>query len=64
MGRQVYGCPGGGECRARRAVAFGTYVMTGGLLVGNTVRLTRDADDTPLVEVVGFETVRRTVGLP
>ncbi|MFD0532188.1 hypothetical protein ACFQ1I_45600 [Kitasatospora arboriphila] len=42
----------------------GTYVVTTGLLVGNEVRLTRDADGTPLIEVVGFETVRRTVGLP
>ncbi|MGV9268335.1 serine hydrolase domain-containing protein [Kitasatospora sp. NPDC003701] len=42
----------------------GDYVMTGGLLVGNTVRLTRDVDDTPRIEVVGLETVRRTTGLP
>ncbi|MEV8097136.1 serine hydrolase domain-containing protein [Kitasatospora sp. NPDC085879] len=42
----------------------GTYVVTSGLLVGNKVRLARDADDTPLIEVVGFETVRRTVGPP
>ncbi|MEW1909359.1 hypothetical protein AB0442_13005 [Kitasatospora sp. NPDC085895] len=42
----------------------GTYVVTTGLLVGNEVRPTRGADGTPLVEVVGFETVRRTVGLP
>ncbi len=41
----------------------GTYVMTGGLLVENKVRLTRDPDGTPRIEVVGFETVRRTVGL-
>ncbi|WP_030271651.1 serine hydrolase domain-containing protein [Streptomyces sp. NRRL B-24484] len=42
----------------------GSYVVTTGLLVGNEVRLTRDADGTPRVEVLGFETVRRTVGLP
>ncbi|MFD8082764.1 serine hydrolase domain-containing protein [Kitasatospora sp. NPDC059722] len=42
----------------------GTYVMTGGLLVENKVRLTRDADGTPRIEVVQFETVRRTVGPP
>ncbi|WP_345702117.1 serine hydrolase domain-containing protein [Kitasatospora terrestris] len=41
----------------------GSYVATGGLLVGNEVRLTPDVDGTPRIEVVGFETVRRTVGL-
>ncbi|GAA2790324.1 hypothetical protein GCM10010441_14370 [Kitasatospora paracochleata] len=41
----------------------GSYVMTGGLLVGNAVHLTRDVDNTPRIEVVGFETVRRTTGL-
>ncbi|MEU9129839.1 serine hydrolase domain-containing protein [Kitasatospora sp. NPDC048540] len=40
----------------------GSYVMTGGPLVGNPVRLGRDVDDTPRIEVVGLETVRRTVG--
>ncbi|MET7989101.1 serine hydrolase domain-containing protein [Streptomyces sp. NPDC005281] len=41
----------------------GSYVVTGGLLVENKVHLTRDVDGTPRIEVVGFETVRRTVGL-
>ncbi|MEY2241847.1 serine hydrolase domain-containing protein [Streptomyces sp. BF23-18] len=41
----------------------GSHVVTGGLLVENKVLLTRDVDDTPRLEVVGFETVRRTVGL-
>lgn len=40
----------------------GSYVVTGGLLVGSKVLLTRDVDGTPRIEVVGFETVRRTVG--
>ncbi|WP_042425722.1 serine hydrolase domain-containing protein [Streptacidiphilus anmyonensis] len=40
----------------------GTYAVTGGLMVENKVRLTRDSDGTPRLEVVGFETVRRTVG--
>ncbi|MFF8532252.1 hypothetical protein ACF07B_09845 [Streptomyces sp. NPDC015532] len=41
----------------------GSHVVTGGLLVENKVLLTRDVDDTPRIEVVGFETVRRTVGV-
>ncbi|MEU9137736.1 hypothetical protein AB0D33_17510 [Streptomyces sp. NPDC048404] len=41
----------------------GSHVVTGGPLVENKVLLTRDVDDTPRIEVVGFETVRRTVGL-
>jgi CubicO group peptidase (beta-lactamase class C family) len=40
-----------------------TYVMSGGLLVGNRVKLHRDSDGVPQMELVGLETVRRTVGL-
>ncbi|MFD5633128.1 serine hydrolase domain-containing protein [Streptomyces sp. NPDC127077] len=40
----------------------GSYVVTSGLLVENKVLLTRDVDDTPRIELVGLETVRRTVG--
>ncbi len=41
----------------------GSYVMAGGTLVGETVRLTTEADGTPHLELVGVETVRRTTGL-
>jgi CubicO group peptidase (beta-lactamase class C family) len=45
-----------------RAMADGGYVMSGGLLVENRVRLDRDRDGVPRMELVGLETVRRTVG--
>jgi CubicO group peptidase (beta-lactamase class C family) len=41
----------------------GDYIAAGGLLVENRVKLDRDADGVPRMELVGFETVRRTVGL-
>ena len=40
----------------------GTYVMSGGFMVGSEVRLARERDGTPHVEIVGAETVRRTIG--
>jgi hypothetical protein len=46
-----------------RATKDGGYVMSGGLLVGTGVKLDRDADGVPRMELVGLETVRRTVGL-
>jgi CubicO group peptidase (beta-lactamase class C family) len=41
----------------------GGYVMSGGFLVGTRVKLERDSDGVRRMELVGFETVRRTVGL-
>ena len=46
-----------------RALPDGTYVASGGLLIQNIVKLDRDADGTPRVELAGLEAVRRTVGL-
>jgi CubicO group peptidase (beta-lactamase class C family) len=46
------------------AMPDGSYVMAGGTLVGDTVRLAREADGTPHLELTGIETVRRTTGLP
>lgn len=40
-----------------------SYVISGGLLTGNRVVLDRDSDGVPYMELVGLETVRRTVGL-
>ena len=40
----------------------GSYVMSGGFMVGAEVRLARERDGTPHVEIVGAETLRRTVG--
>jgi CubicO group peptidase (beta-lactamase class C family) len=40
----------------------GSYVMSGGFMVGAEVRLARERDGTPRVEIVGAEIVRRTVG--
>ena len=40
----------------------GTYVMSGGFMVGSEVRLARERDGTPHVEIVGAEIVRRTIG--
>ena len=41
----------------------GSYVMAGGTLVGETVRLAKEADGTPHLALTGIETVRRTTGL-
>jgi hypothetical protein len=41
----------------------GSYVMAGGTLVGDTVRLAKEPDGTPHIELTGIETVRRTTGL-
>ncbi len=41
----------------------GSYVMAGGTVVGGTVRLAKEADGTPYLEITGMETVRRTTGL-
>ncbi len=41
----------------------GGYIMWGGLLVGTRVNLHRDKDGVARMELVGLETVRRTVGL-
>lgn len=46
-----------------RAMPDGTYVIVGGLILGTRVKLARDADGTPHIEIVGVQTVRRTVGL-
>jgi CubicO group peptidase (beta-lactamase class C family) len=46
-----------------RAMKDGDYVMSGGLLVGTNVKLDRDADGVPRMELFKLETVRRTVGL-
>jgi hypothetical protein len=46
-----------------RVMTDGGYVMAGGLLVGTRVKLQRDGDGIPRMELVGLETVRRTVGL-
>ncbi len=40
----------------------GSYVMSGGFMVGSEVRLARERDGTPHAEIVGAETVRRTIG--
>jgi CubicO group peptidase (beta-lactamase class C family) len=40
----------------------GGYIMSGGLLVENDVKLDRDQDGVPRMEIVGMEAVRRTVG--
>lgn len=41
----------------------GHYVISAGLLPGNPVKLDRDTDGVPRIELEGVETVRRTVGL-
>jgi CubicO group peptidase (beta-lactamase class C family) len=46
-----------------RALRDGSYVATAGLVPGLSVHLTRDSDGVPRLELEGFETVRRTVGL-
>lgn len=40
----------------------GTFVMAGGPNVGARIRLARESDGTPHVELPGVETVRRTTG--
>lgn len=45
------------------ALPNGNYIASGGLLVGTTVKLSRAVDGVPQIEIVGVETVRRTVGL-
>lgn len=45
------------------AMADGTHIMAGGPSVGARVRLAREADGTPHLELPGVETVRRTTGL-
>jgi hypothetical protein len=45
------------------ALPNGSYIASGGLLVGTTVKLSRALDGVPQIEIVGIETVRRTVGL-
>jgi CubicO group peptidase (beta-lactamase class C family) len=40
-----------------------SYIIAGGLLVGTAVKLARDTDGIAHIELVGYETVRRTVGL-
>jgi CubicO group peptidase (beta-lactamase class C family) len=46
-----------------RAMTDGGYIISGGLLVETRVRLDRDRDGVRRMELVGLETVRRTVGL-
>jgi hypothetical protein len=41
----------------------GSYIMASGTLVGGTVRLDKETDGTPNLELTGIETVRRTTGL-
>jgi hypothetical protein len=38
----------------------GSYVMSAGFMVGSEVRLARERDGTPHIEIVGAETLRRT----
>jgi CubicO group peptidase (beta-lactamase class C family) len=45
------------------AMPDGTYVIAGGLILGTAVKLAREADGTPHLEIVGVQTVRRTTGL-
>jgi hypothetical protein len=47
-----------------RVLPDGTYVISGGLLVHRKVKPQRDTNDTPIIELVGLETVRRTVDCP
>ena len=39
----------------------GSYVMSAGFMVGVPVKLARESDGTPHLEIVGFETVRQTM---
>jgi hypothetical protein len=45
-----------------RAMARGGYVISDGPLADLPVKLQRDRDGVPRIELVGLETVRRTVG--
>ena len=45
-----------------RATADGGYIVAGGLIAGSPIKLDRDGDGVPRIELTGFETVRRTVG--
>jgi len=40
----------------------GSYVVAAGAWVTMSVRLDREADGTPNLELVGYEKVRRTTG--
>ena len=40
----------------------GTYVMSGGFMVGTSVNLAMESDGVPHVEIVGIDKVRRTTG--
>ena len=40
----------------------GTYVMSGGFMVGTSVKLAIESDGVPHVEIVGIDKVRRTTG--
>jgi hypothetical protein len=44
------------------AMPDGGYIVSDSLVVGLRVNLVRDADNVPRMELVGLETVRRTVG--
>jgi hypothetical protein len=44
------------------AMPDGTFVMAGGPHVGARIRLAREGDTTPHLELPGVETVRRTTG--
>jgi CubicO group peptidase (beta-lactamase class C family) len=46
-----------------RAMPDGSYVMSGGLLLGAQVQLTRGPDGSARMDLVGIERVQRTVGL-
>jgi CubicO group peptidase (beta-lactamase class C family) len=46
-----------------RAMPDGSYVMSGGFLLGAQVTLTRGPDGSARMELVGIERVQRTVGL-
>ena len=46
-----------------RAMPDGTYVLSGGLLLGTPLQLTRGPDGSSRMELVGVERVQRTVGL-
>jgi CubicO group peptidase (beta-lactamase class C family) len=45
------------------AMPDGTYVVASGLILGTPVKLAKEADATPHLEIVGVQTVRRTAGL-
>jgi CubicO group peptidase (beta-lactamase class C family) len=45
------------------AMPDGIYLIAGGLILGTAVKLAREADGTPHLEIVGVQTVRRITGL-